>query len=209
MKNIKKIHKNNQKTLKKRDFLHKFNDFEVISPKTTFIECGAKIGENVTIYPNCYIDKNCIIGDNTVILGNCFLQNCICGEACQIGPFVHTREKTELGDRVRLGNFCETKNALIGNGVKIAHLSYIGDAEIGDNCNIGCGVIFANYDGINKYKTTIGAGCFVGCNVNLVAPLSVGKNCFIGAGSTITENLDDNSFAISRAELKVKPNNRG
>lgn len=209
MKNNKKINKKSQKNLKKRKFLHKFDNFTVISTKTTFIEIGALIGKNVIIYPNCYIDKNCIIGDNSIIFGNCFLQNCVCGQGCKIGPFVHTREGTLLGDNVRLGNFCETKNAQIGNGVKVAHLCYIGDAQIDENCNIGCGVVFANFDGIKKHKTTIGANCFVGCNVNLIAPLNIGANCFVGAGTTVTQDLKVNSFAISRAELKIKPNKRG
>lgn len=199
---MKKSLKNTQKI----DFLSIFDDFSVISPQTTFIERGAKIGCGSTIYPNVYIDKNCAIGANCTVLPNTMLEGCVCGENCQIGPSAHARANTRLGNEVRLGNFCETKNCDIGDNTKIAHLSYVGDASVGKNCNIGCGVVFANFDGVKKHKTTVGDNCFIGCNVNLIAPLSIGKNSFIAAGTTVTENLNHNSFLCARATKKIKEN---
>lgn len=199
---MQKTRKNEQKI----DFLSVFDGFSVISPQTTFIERGAKIAKNCVIYPNVYIDKDCVLGENCVVYPNTMLESFVCGENCKIGPNAHTRTNTVLGNNVRLGNFCETKNCIIGDNTKIAHLTYIGDAEVGKNCNIGCGVVFANYDGVNKHKTLIGDNCFVGCNVNLIAPLTIKNNCFIGAGTTVTQNLDKNSFLCARIKGKTKAN---
>ncbi|MBQ7977465.1 MAG: hypothetical protein IJ301_02580 [Clostridia bacterium] len=202
-----KITKKTQKNCKKFDFLQDFGDFQVISPKNTFIEKGARIGKNCIIYPNVYIDKNCIIGENTIIYSNTFIEGMVCENGCEIGPSAHIRKNTKLGKCIRLGNFCEVKNSVIGDNTKIAHLSYVGDAVIGSGCNIGCGVVFANYDGVLKHKTFVGNNCFVGCNVNIIAPRNIGNNCFIGAGTTLTKDLKNNAFAVARAYLNIKENN--
>ena len=198
--------KKHEKINKKRKFVTNFNDFYVIAPKNTFIERGAQIGKNTIIYPNCYIDKNSKIGENCKVLPGCFIEGSEIGSDVQVGPFAHLRAGTKLGNHVRLGNFCETKNAQIGEGTKIAHLTYVGDAVVGCNCNFGCGVVFANFDGVEKHQTCIGDNCFIGCNVNLIAPLNIGNNVFIGAGSTVTQNLVNNTFALSRTPLETKNN---
>ena len=195
-----------KKINKKRNFLSNFSDFYVIAPKNTFIECGAEIGKNTIIYPNCYIDKNSKIGENCKVLPGCFIEGSEIGSDVQVGPFAHLRAGTKLGNHVRLGNFCETKNAQIGEDTKIAHLTYVGDAVVGRNCNFGCGVVFANFDGVEKHQTYIGDNCFIGCNANLIAPLNIGNNVFIGAGSTITQDLVENTFALSRIPLETKNN---
>ncbi len=198
--------KNTQKNIKKCKFLRKFRNFVVISPKNTFIERGAEIGKSTIVYPNCHIDSNTKIGDCCTILPGCVIENSVIGNGAQIGPYAHLRAGTQVGDNVRLGNFCETKNSYIGSGTKIAHLTYVGDAEIGENCNLGCGVVFANYNGVVKQHITVGKNCFIGCNVNLVAPLKLGDNVFIAAGTTVTKNIPKNTFAIARPELELREN---
>ena len=200
--------KKSQKNAKNIDFLTQFNDFTVISPQNTFIEVGARIGKNTTIYPNCYIDKNCKIGTNCCIFSGCVLEGTCIDDGSMIGPFAHTRVDTYLGKNVRLGNFCETKNCKIGDNTKIAHLTYVGDAEIGQNCNFGCGVVFANFDGVNKHKIIIGDYCFIGCNVNLIAPLKIGSNCFVGANTVVDRDLGENTFALARPRLIIKNNKK-
>ena len=218
---MKKITKNAEK----KSFIHKFKNFSVISRRNTFIEKGAQIGENCVIYPNVYIDKNCKIGENciiyngtilknteikndTIIYSYCVLDGCKAGSCCRLGPFLHTREKTVIGNGVRLGNFCETKNAEIDDNTKIAHLSYVGDATIGKNCNFGCGTVFANYDGEKKMHSTVKNGCFIGCNANIVAPAEIGENVFVAAGTTVTKTIKSNTFVIGRPEIKQKPNKK-
>ena len=117
---------------------------------------------------------------------------------CKIGPFAHLRGNVVLEDNVKIGNFVELKKAIIGEGTKVPHLSYMGDCEIGSKTNIGCGTITCNYDGVNKHKTIIGDNAFIGSNVNLVAPVKIGNNVTIGAGSTITEDVPDNALSIAR-----------
>ncbi len=191
---------------KKKRFLSKFRDFCVLSPKNTHIEKGATIGKDCIIYPNCYIDKNCVIGENTTLFCGCILSSAKTGINCKLGPFLHARPNTILGNNVRLGNFCETKNATIGDNTKIAHLTYVGDADIGKNCNFGCGVVFANYDGNKKHKTIIGDNVFVGCNVNLIAPVTLKNNSFIAAGTTVTQDVAENTFVIGRPNIIEKSN---
>ena len=197
-----------QKNVKNIEFLTQFNDFTVIAPQNTYIEVGAKIGKSTIIYPNCYIDKNSKIGANCCVFSGCVLEGTSIDEGSFIGPFAHTRSNSIIGKNVRLGNFCETKNCKIGDNTKIAHLTYVGDAEIGQNCNFGCGVVFANFDGINKYKIVIGDNCFIGCNVNLIAPLKIGSNSFIGANTVVDKDLDTNTFALARPPLIVKNNKK-
>ena len=134
------------------------------------------------------------------------IENSRVGENCTIGPYAHIKQNSGIGNNVRIGNFVEIKNSEIGTGCKLAHLTYIGDAEVGQNVNFGCGVVFANYDGNKKHKTIVGNDVFIGCNSNLIAPISIGDNCFIAAGTTVTKSLENNSFCIARSEQIVKEN---
>ena len=126
------------------------------------------------------------------------------GSATAIGPFAHIRPDSNLGDNVKIGNFVEVKKSTLGEGSKVSHLSYIGDAKIGSHVNVGCGTITVNYDGKNKHLTTIEDDAFIGCNSNLIAPVTVGKGAYVAAGSTITKNVPESSLAIARARQENK-----
>ncbi|WP_101758634.1 bifunctional UDP-N-acetylglucosamine diphosphorylase/glucosamine-1-phosphate N-acetyltransferase GlmU [Oceanicoccus sp. KOV_DT_Chl] len=159
------------------------------------------IADDVTIGPNCVIE-NSTIGQGSVIKANSVLENAIVGEACDIGPFARLRPGTVLSNKAKIGNFVETKKATIGEGSKVNHLSYIGDSNIGKGANIGAGTITCNYDGVNKSVTTIGDGAFIGSNTALVAPVSVGKNATIAAGSIITANVADEQLGVARGKQR-------
>ncbi|MGZ8190624.1 MAG: bifunctional UDP-N-acetylglucosamine diphosphorylase/glucosamine-1-phosphate N-acetyltransferase GlmU [Methylococcaceae bacterium] len=163
------------------------------------LEGKNSIGNNVKIGANTQI-KNSIIGDNVEILSNCVIENAVIGQGSRIGPFARLRPETVLGDEVHIGNFVEIKKSSIKNSSKINHLSYIGDASVGSGVNIGAGTITCNYDGVNKYRTVIEDGAFIGSDTQLVAPVTVGKNATIGAGSTITKNSPENQLTLSRAK---------
>ena len=148
---------------------------------------------------NTYIYDDVEIGTDTVIHPNTTIKNdVVIGKDCELGPNAYIREGCRLADKVKVGSFVELKKAIVGEGAKIPHLSYMGDCEVGSKTNVGCGTITCNYDGFNKSKTIIGDNSFIGSNVNLVAPVSLGKNSFIAAGSTITNNVPDDSLAIAR-----------
>ncbi len=166
----------------------------IISPKNTYIEAGAIIGENTTIYPNNYIKNDVKIGKNCTLFPGNFIENCIIGDNCSIGPNAHIRPKSIICNNVKIGNFCEIKASFVGDSCKISHLSYIGDATLKENINIGCGVVTANFNGKIKQKTFISKNSFIGCNVNLIAPISIGENCYICAGATVDKDLDNNTF---------------
>ena len=155
------------------------------------------LGNNVLISPNCII-KDSKIGDNTSIFPNSIIENSIIGSNTTIGPFARIRPDTNIGDHSKVGNFVEIKKSTIKNNSKVSHLSYVGDSKIGDDVNIGAGVITCNYDGANKHQTEIKDGAFIGSNSQIVAPVSIGKNATIGAGSTITQNAPDNKLTLSR-----------
>lgn len=133
------------------------------------------------------------------------LSQAIVGARTSVGPFAYLRPGTVLGEEVKIGDFVEVKNATIGDGSKVSHLSYVGDASVGRNVNIGCGAITVNYDGYNKAKTTIEDDAFIGSNVNLIAPVTVGKGAFVVAGSTITRSVPDSDLAVARARQENKP----
>lgn len=155
------------------------------APETVFLSADTKLGKDVTIKPNVVIDENVVIGSGV-----------------SIGPFAHIRPGTKLGNDSKIGNFVEVKASTISEGAKINHLSYVGDAEIGKESNIGAGTITCNYDGFKKHKTQIGDNVFVGSDVALVAPVKLGKGSIIGAGSIIVDDVDDNAISIARAEQK-------
>ena len=173
-----------------------FKDDCVIDVNVVF-EGDNDLGKNVSISPNCII-KASKIGDNTHILANSIIENAVIGSNTSIGPFARIRPETKIGNHSKIGNFVEVKKSSIENNSKVSHLSYIGDSKIGNDVNVGAGVITCNYDGINKFQTEIKDGAFVGSNSQLVAPVTIGKNATIGAGSTITQNTPDGQLTLSR-----------
>ena len=174
----------------------RFKDDCVIDVNVVF-EGDNDLGKNVLISPNCII-KASKIGDNTHILANSIIENAVIGSNTSIGPFARIRPETKIGNHSKIGNFVEVKKSSIENNSKVSHLSYIGDSKIGNDVNVGAGVITCNYDGINKFQTEIKDGAFVGSNSQLVAPVTIGKNATIGAGSTITQNTPDGQLTLSR-----------
>lgn len=201
---------------------HMRNGVTIIHPETTYISAESVIGSDTVIQPGCMIEgatvigEDCNIGPNTQIadsrigdrttVHSSVVRESAIAEDVAIGPFAHIRPLSDIGSHVKIGNFVEVKKSKLGNDTKVSHLSYIGDAEIGSNVNVGCGSITVNYDGKNKYKTIIEDDVFVGCNTNLVAPVKVGKGSFIAAGSTITKEVPEDAFAIARARQENKPN---
>lgn len=159
------------------------------------------LGENVVIGPNCMI-INSTLGDGVVVEANSVIEDAQIGDHATIGPFARLRPGTRLCEGSKVGNFVETKKSIIGKGSKVNHLSYIGDAEVGEGANIGAGTITCNYDGVNKHKTTIDDGAFIGSNTSLVAPVNVGKGATIGAGSTVTGDVKDHQLAVARGRQK-------
>lgn len=162
------------------------------------IEGEVTLGEGVHIGPNCVL-RHCHVGDGTVVEANTVIEHARIGARCQIGPFARLRPDTELAERAKVGNFVETKKVSVGAGSKINHLSYVGDAELGEDVNIGAGVITCNYDGAAKHKTVLGDGAFIGSNCELVAPVEIAPGATIGAGSTITKTAPADKLTLSRA----------
>ena len=180
-----------------------------ISPETvilpnTIIMGETKIGRGCVIGPNSYICDT-IVGDNTK-LNNTQSFNSQIGSGVTAGPFVHIRPNCKIADNVHIGNFVEVKNSTVDEGSKLPHLLYVGDSDVGKDVNFGCGCVTVNYDGRNKSRTTVKDGAFIGCNTNLVAPVTVGENAFTAAGSTITEDVPDNSLAVARNRQTIKEN---
>lgn len=190
----------------------------IMDPASTFIEGSVKIGRDTIIYPYTWLEgsteigEDCEIGPNArftnVKIGNNNHLQFIYGHDCEVknnvtaGPYVHLRPDTVISDGVKIGNYVEVKNSNVGEGTKLPHLTYIGDSDIGSGVNMGCGCITVNYDGKKKHRTIIGDNAFVGCNTNLVAPVTVQANTYIGAGSTITKEVPENALGIARAKQK-------
>lgn len=168
-------------------------------------EGNNQLADDVVIGANCYL-KNVQIGQGSVIAPFSHLENCVIGQHNQIGPFARLRPKAVLADDVHIGNFVEVKNSTIGSGSKANHLTYLGDATIGTKTNIGAGTITCNYDGVNKYRTTIGDEVRIGSNTMLVAPVTIGNKVTTGAGSVITKNCEDGKLVIARARQQVIEN---
>lgn len=164
-------------------------------------EGEVSIGSNVEIGPNTVL-RNCTLGDNVQILANSHIDGAVVGDDAQIGPYARLRPGADLAEQVRVGNFVEIKKSQIGRASKINHLSYIGDAKVGAEVNVGAGTITCNYDGVNKSLTEIGEGAFIGSNTALVAPVKVGARATIGAGSTLTQDVEDEQLSIARAQQR-------
>lgn len=197
-------------------------NFVLKDKKSVFIDKTVIIGNNVTIYENNRIEGNTIIEDGAVLLPNNYIIDTLIGENtvvnhsqsekatigknCVIGPFARLRPNAVLKDGVHIGDFVEIKNAVLDDGTKANHLAYVGDADIGKNCNIGCGAIFVNYNGRIKQRTEVGDNCFIGSNCNIIAPVKIESNSYICAGTTITENVEEDDFVIGRQKQIVKKN---
>lgn len=193
---------------------------EIPCPDGVVIEEAIKIGKGTLILPNTIImgkteiGKDCVIGPNSYIcdtivgdntkLNNTQSFNSQIGSGVTAGPFVHIRPNCKIADNVHIGNFVEVKNSTVDEGSKLPHLLYVGDSDVGKDVNFGCGCVTVNYDGRNKSRTTVKDGAFIGCNTNLVAPVTVGENAFTAAGSTITEDVPDNALAVARNRQTVK-----
>ncbi len=166
-------------------------------------EGKVNLGTNVNIGPGCII-KDSTIANDTIIKPYSVIENAIIDKKVEVGPFARIRPGTQLKENSRVGNFVEIKNTELGENSKASHLSYLGDSEIGKNVNIGAGTITCNYDGANKFKTIIKDGAFIGSDSQLIAPVTIGKNATIGAGSTVTKNVDDNTLSLSRVPQQSK-----
>jgi bifunctional UDP-N-acetylglucosamine pyrophosphorylase/glucosamine-1-phosphate N-acetyltransferase len=159
------------------------------------------IGSGVSIGPNCHIIDS-TIGDGVEIKTNTVIESAVIGDNAVVGPFARLRPGTNLGNHTKVGNFVETKKANVGDGSKINHLSYVGDANLGQDVNVGAGTITCNYDGVNKHTTTIGNDAFIGSNSTLIAPVTVGEKGFVAAGTAISKDVPDNSLAVGRAKQR-------
>ena len=190
----------------------------LMDPETTYVDVDVVVGRDTVIYPGTWLEGRTVIGEGCEIGPNsrfqnvkigahvmahfCYAHECEIADGVTLGPYVHIRPDTKLAAGVKIGNFVEVKNSMVGEGTKLPHLSYIGDSDIGAGVNMGCGTITVNYDGKKKFRTTVGDGAFVGCNSNLVAPVRVGDNAYVGAGSTITKDIPEGDLAIARAHQK-------
>jgi len=193
----------------------------VVDPATTYVAPGVVVGKDTVIYPGSYLlpgstaGRGCTIGPGAYLdaarLGDFVrvwystVEGSEVGDRCSIGPYAHLRPGTILRKDVRVGNFAEIKNSTIGAGGKISHHSYVGDADLGEGVNIGAGVVFVNYDGIRKYRTTVGDGAFIGCNANLVAPLTLGDRAYVACGSSLVKDVPAEALAIARPHQRNIP----
>lgn len=194
---------------------HMENGVTLIDPENTYIHSEVEIGNDTIIFPGNVIEGKTIIGENCTLYPNSRIKDSVIekgvtvqssvilesrvGENTTVGPFAYIRPDSIIGKSVRIGDFVEIKKSTIGDNTKVSHLTYIGDAEVGQKCNFGCGTVVVNYDGKAKHKTIIGNNAFIGCNTNLISPVKVNDNSYIAAGSTITEEVPENSLAIARA----------
>lgn len=207
---------------------HMENGVTIIDPSSTYIGADVEIGQDTIIYPGNVIEGSTKIGtecvlypnsriSNTSIENNVEIQSSVIldskiGNSTTVGPFAYIRPDSVIGEHVRVGDFVEIKKSTIGNNTKVSHLTYIGDAEVGESCNFGCGTVTVNYDGKNKNKTIIGNNSFIGCNTNLISPVNVEDNTYIAAGSTITNDVREGELAVARAKqrnIKGWVNKRG
>jgi len=192
----------------------------LVDPKNTYIGSSVIIGRDTIIEPGCIIEGNTIIGERCTIGYHSKIKNTtikddvaidisvitdsFIDEATHVGPFAYIRPNSHIGKHIKVGDFVEIKNATIGDGTKISHLTYVGDADVGKNVNFGCGTVVVNYDGEHKYRTTIEDNAFIGCNTNLVSPVVIQEGAYTAAGSTITKTVPKNSLGIARARQENK-----
>ncbi|MDO4482370.1 MAG: bifunctional UDP-N-acetylglucosamine diphosphorylase/glucosamine-1-phosphate N-acetyltransferase GlmU [Bacillota bacterium] len=200
---------------------HMLEGVSMINPEAVYIDTEAVIGRDTVLYPGVIITGRSVIGEGCIIGQNSRIENSVIGRETEIqsstiidskvgdktsvGPYAYLRPGSNVGSKVKIGDFVEVKNASIGDGSKASHLSYIGDADVGRDVNIGCGVVFVNYDGVNKFRTTVEDEAFIGSNSNLVAPVHVEKNGYVAAGSTITRNVPMGALVVGRPKDRVIP----
>lgn len=199
---------------------HMENGVNFVCTDGIVIGKDVEIGAETTILPGTQIKGRTKIGSRSTIGPNCILENCTVGEyvtlnyvqayesviedAVKIGPFVHIRPNSHIRNGVKIGDFVEVKNSVIGEGTAVAHLTYVGDSDVGKKVNFGCGTVTVNYDGMKKQRCVIGDNCFIGCNTNLIAPVKLGKGAYTAAGSTITKDIPDYALAVERTDVKIK-----
>ncbi len=199
---------------------HMSQGVTLLAPGATYIDADVIIGQDTVIYPGCHLQKGSKIGARCTLLPNCRLSaaelsddvtvensvllQCKVGTGTTVGPFAYLRPDTVIGSHCRIGDFVEVKNSTIGDETKVSHLTYVGDGDLGRNINLGCGVVFTNYDGKKKHRSVVEDDAFVGCNVNLVAPVHVGKEAYVAAGSTVTTDVPEGSLYVARAKGEVK-----
>ncbi len=192
----------------------------MIDPDATYVESDVQVGAGTRIYPGCVLEAGTVVGRNCKLLPHCRLHGAKIGDRVTIensvvleaevaddttvGPFAYLRPGTRVGSGCRVGDFVELKNSSIGDGTKVSHLTYVGDSDLGRDINLGCGVVFVNYDGKVKRRSTVEDHAFIGCNVNLVAPVHVGKDAYIAAGSTVTRDVPDGALCVARERETVK-----
>jgi bifunctional UDP-N-acetylglucosamine pyrophosphorylase/glucosamine-1-phosphate N-acetyltransferase len=177
----------------------------LIAPDTVWFAWDTKLGRDVLIEPNVFFGPGVEVADNVKIRANCHIEGAIVGTGCEVGPFARLRPGTILGEKAKIGNFVETKKAVLGKGAKANHLTYLGDVTVGAGANIGAGTITCNYDGYFKYKTEIGENAFIGSNSALIAPVRIGRDAIVAAGSAVTLDVADGELRLVRAEQLVKP----
>lgn len=196
----------------------------LIDEKTTYISPTAKIAEDAAIYPNNHILGDTVIGSGCRIMPNCIITDSEIGAGCTVtatvmdgakvgenttvGPYAYLRKGADVGNHCRIGDFVEIKNATVGDYTKASHLAYMGDVTIGQRCNVGCGVIFVNYDGKTKHRSEVEDNCFIGSNCNIIAPVRLRENSYIAAGTTVTDEIPMDSFVIGRSRQIVKESSR-
>lgn len=193
---------------------HMLNGVTIIDPTDTYIADDVEIGMDTIIYPGCVLEGKTVIGDDCKIgpdtrltdmtlAPNVTIQYTVAieseiGSGTKVGPFAYIRPNSKIGENIKIGDFVEVKNSVIGNGTKVSHLTYIGDSDVGERINFGCGTVTVNYDGHKKFRTTIEDDVFIGCNANLVAPVTLKKGSYVAAGSTITKDVPEKSLAVAR-----------
>lgn len=198
---------------------HLLNGVDFIDMKTAYIDKKAIIGKGTIIYPNVILEGNVVIGEHCYIgqgskivnsrigeetnVESSYIIDSAVGNKTSVGPFAYLRPNSNIGDGCKVGDFVEVKNSNLGNGTKASHLSYIGDSDVGENVNIGCGVVFVNYDGSNKHRSIIEDGAFIGCNVNIISPVTVEAGAYIAAGSTVTANVPKGALCVARAKARI------
>lgn len=198
------------------------NGVKFVDIKAAYIDEGVEIGRGTVIYPQVCIEGNSKIGEDCVIgmcsrlvdsqvgdrteIENSVIMESSVGDDTTVGPFAYMRPGSKVGSKCKVGDFVEIKNSNFGNGSKAAHLTYVGDSDVGENVNLGCGVVFVNFDGREKCRSTVDDGAFIGCNSNLVSPVHVGSKAYVAAGSTVTEDVPDDALYIARERGTMKEN---
>ena len=174
----------------------------LVDPGTTYIDVDVRIGRDTVIEPGCQILGDTVVGEGCRIKAYTVIESSRLGDDVSVGPSSHLRPDSQLNQGVKIGNFVEVKNAVLGEGTKAAHLTYIGDADVGARVNFGCGSVVVNYDGLDKYRTSVGDDVFIGCNVNLISPVTIRNHSFLAAGSTINMEVPEDALAVARAKQR-------